>query len=70
MTTATLAARIGFGHRTTLAPMRRYRCPRTIRLGSKSPKRLPTVRIAGPSVNAAAMVNNMLIPTAGPIVWK
>ena len=70
MTTAQLAARIGTGHRTTLAPIRRYRCALTIRFGSKSPKRLPTVRMAGPSVSAAAMVNSMLIATAGPMVWK
>ena len=70
MTTAALAARIGTGQRTTLAPIRRYRCPLTSRLGSKSPKRLPTVNRAGPSVSAAAMVNSMPMATAGPMVWK
>ena len=50
----------------SLAPIRRYRCAVTSRLGSKSPKRLPTVNKAGPSVSAAAMVNSMLMATAGP----
>ena len=70
MTTALLAARIGTGQRTTLAAMRRYRWPLATRFGSKRPKRLPTVRIAGPSVSAAEMVNSMPIATAGPMVWK
>ena len=70
MTAAALAARIGTGHRTTLVPIRRYRCALAFRLGSKSPKRLPTVKRAGPSVSAAAMVNSMVMATAGPMVWK
>ncbi len=70
MTTAELAARIGTGQRTTLAPIRRYRCAFAACFGSNIPKRLPTVNIAGPSVIAAAMVNSMLIATAGPMVWK
>ncbi len=70
MTTAELAARIGTGQRTTLAPIRRYRVAFAFDFGSKRPNRLPTVKIAGPSVIAAAMVNSMLMATAGPMVWK
>jgi len=70
MTTALLAARIGTGQRTTLAAIRRYRCPLITRFGSKSPKRLPTVKMAGPNVSAAEMVNSMAMATAGPMVWK
>ena len=67
---AELATRIGTGQRTTLAPIRRYTCALTCCLGSNIPKRLPSVKIAGPSVIAAAMVNSMVIATAGPMVWK
>lgn len=70
MTTAELAARMGTGQRTTLAPMRRYNSPLVLVLGSNIPNRLPTVRTAGPSVIAAAMVNSIVIATAGPMVWK
>ncbi len=70
MTRAELAARIGIGHRTTLVPIRRYRCALAGERGSNIPNRLPTVSIAGPSVIAAAMVNIMVMATAGPIVWK
>ena len=70
MTMAELATRTGTGQRTTLVPIRRYRCAFAAALGSNIPNRLPTVKIAGPSVIAAAMVNSMVIATAGPMVWK
>ena len=70
MTRAELAARIGIGHRTTLVPIRRYSCALAFARGSNIPNRLPTARIAGPRVIAAAMVNSMVMATAGPMVWK
>ena len=70
MTAAALAARTGTGQRTTLVPIRRYSSPWAVPLGSMSPKRLPNVNRAGPSVSAAAMVNSMVMATAGPMVWK
>ena len=70
MTMAELATRIGTGQRTTLAPIRRYTCALAACRGSNIPNRLPTVKIAGPRVSAAAMVNSMVSATAGPMVWK
>ena len=61
---------MGSGQRTTAVPTRRQ--PRTLsnRLGSNTPKRLPTVNTAGPNVSATATATS--IPTAHgmPMVWK
>ena len=48
------AARIGLGQRTVAVPTLRQPLVFIMRLGSSSPKRLATTRIAGATVIAAA----------------
>ncbi|SHT46000.1 Uncharacterised protein [Mycobacteroides abscessus subsp. abscessus] len=60
--TATVAARMGPGHRTIAVPTRRHRRVVTCRFGSNSPKRLPAAMQAGTKVSATATATKM--PTA------
>ena len=53
-TTLVAAARIGLGQRTVAVPTLRHPLVFIMRLGSSSPKRLPTTRMAGATVMAAA----------------
>ena len=61
---------MGAGQRTTAVPTRRH--PRTdiVRLGSRRPKRLATVRTAGTSVSATATATSMPTAHGAPMVWK
>src|SRR5262249_23491414 len=68
--TANVAARMGAGHRTIDAPIRRHRRAVTFRLGSNSPKRLPTTSAAGISVRATATATTMPTAHGTPKVWK
>ena len=61
---------MGPGQRTTIVPMRRHARIRMARLGSSSPKRLPRVIIAGPSVSATATPARMPTAHGMPMLWK
>src|ERR1700719_303074 len=64
------AARIGPGQRTTAVPTRRHPRVFIFRLGSSSPNRLAEVIRAGAMVSAAATATSIPIARGTPSVWK
>ncbi len=61
---------MGPGQRTTAVPIRRQPAVFILRFGSKTPKRLPMVRIAGAMVNAATTATSMPTARGTPRLWK
>ena len=67
---ATDAARIGPGQRTTAVPTRRQVRVSVFRFGSNRPKRLQIVSKAGAIVSAATTATSMPIANGMPNDWK
>ena len=61
---------MGAGQRTMAVPTRRHRRNPIARLGSNSPKPLPSFNTAGTSVRATATATSIPTVHGTPMVWK